>query len=81
VRLSKLGVLEAFSRGADFHADRAKTQPSFHTAFFCSLFRALRASRIEKFAKNFDLRNGLQISAEFSHGLQELCTVRDRLEN
>jgi hypothetical protein len=55
--------------------DRAKTQPSFHTAFFCSLFRGLRASRIPNLAKNFDLRDGLQFSADFSHGLLKFRIV------
>jgi hypothetical protein len=46
-----------------------KTPARFHTDQFCSLFRALRASRIKKIAENFALLGQSQKFAVFSHGL------------
>src|SRR6516165_9929938 len=49
---------------------RVTTSACFHTSLFRSLLRGLRASRVEKIAKNFALVDRLQILAEFSHSLR-----------
>jgi hypothetical protein len=46
-----------------------KTSERFRTDLFRSLLRGLKAFRIEKIAKNFDLLDPLQIFAGFSPGL------------
>ena len=47
----------------------AKTPARVHADLFCSLFRALRAFRSKKIAKNFALLRQPQKIAVFSHSL------------
>jgi hypothetical protein len=62
---------------ADFDRGCVKISARFHTSLFRSLFRGLRAFRVEKIAKNLALLDRSQNFAEFLHGLDPLQSSGD----
>jgi hypothetical protein len=70
-------VLEAVIGMAGVDRGCVKTSARFDTNLFRSLFRGLRAFRIEKIAENFALLDRSQFFVEFPHSLDPKRKLED----